>query len=91
MHALKQQESDEGDASSSSDKSQETTATESLPPALSTSEGDLDGAIKVFQSLLLLGVKLLPLLMKAQPQENQPSENSTANPNSSQMNEEPNE
>lgn len=89
--APKQQESDDGDTPRSSDKPQKTTAAESLPSALSTPEGDLDGTIKVFQSLLLLGVKLLPLLMKAQPQENQPSENSTANPNSSQMSEDPSE
>lgn len=62
-HALKQQESDDGDTPSSSDKSQKTAA--ASPSALSTPEGDLEGAIKVFQSLLLLGEKLLPHLQKA--------------------------
>lgn len=87
----KQQESDDGDAPNSSDQSQETTTTGSSPATSSTPEGDLEGAIKALKSLLHLGKQLFSALEKAQPQENQPSENSTANPNSSQMNEEPNE
>lgn len=87
----KQQESDDGDAPNSSDQSQETTTTGSSPATSSTPEGDLEGAIKALKSLLHLGKQLFSALEKAQPQENQPSENSTADPNSSQMNEEPNE
>ena len=89
--ALKQQKSDDGDAPSSLDQSQETTTSGSSPATSSTPEGDLEGAIQALQSLLHLGKQLFSALEKAQPQENQPSENSTASPNSSQMNEEPNE
>ena len=82
-HALKQQVSDDGDAPRSSDKSQKTAAAEGSPASPSIQPGDLDGAVNVFQSLLLLGEKLLPLLQEA----NQPP----ANHNPAQMNKKSNE
>lgn len=63
--APKQQESDDGDTPRSSDKPQKTTAAESSLASSSIETGDLDGAIKMFQSLLLLGERLLPHLQKA--------------------------
>lgn len=87
----KQQESDDGDAPNSSNQSQETTTTGSSPATSSTPEGDLEGVIQALQSLLHLGKQLFSALEKAQPQENQPSENPTADLNSFPMNEGPKE
>lgn len=89
--ASNQHKSDDGDTQSSLEEAQKTDTTDSLPASPSTPEGDLEEAIKVFQSLLLLGKELLNHLKNAQPQENQPATYPSKDHDPTAMSQEPQE
>lgn len=89
--ASKQKQSDDSVAAISVDATQEKGTAVNASGSTLMQEGDLKGALKVLQALLVLGEKLPSLLKNAQPQETQPLSDLTANHEPTAMSQEPKE